>query len=298
MTEIHLCTERSQVPFSLAEDLEDPGVSVSRAEQPASRGRRCHSFLSKVQTLSYKGRCIQKECGPHTSPMISFWATFLDRKASIQGQTIHPITMWVAGHPLRLGTMPLGLRRRLHQPPQVCSEAFEEPLKVLFTLLGIFFFFLMEVDNMKPFYQICIWEILCFSVWGFYQVCIQRPIQNTCLLSALEDAVSCALSASKTASPLPDQQPLQFGYPRMFASDICHQGSDLVNLLPALNTQSRVPLKGHWALPRAFQTFFFSPFYIWKIAEKKIETILSAAIFLRQRSIFKDESKRKCQPRR
>lgn len=83
--------------------------------------------------------------------MISFWATFLDRKASIQGQTIHPITMWVAGHPLRLGTMPLGLRRRLHQPPQVCSEAFEEPLKVLFTLLGIFFFFLMEVDNMKPF---------------------------------------------------------------------------------------------------------------------------------------------------
>lgn len=81
----------------------------------------------------------------HLSPVISTGATLTDRKASIQRYTIHLLPIGFLGHPLGRGTMALGPRRKLSQPTQVCTEASQGSLEVLFTLIefsGIFFSFL------------------------------------------------------------------------------------------------------------------------------------------------------------
>lgn len=101
----------------------------------------------------------------HRSPVIRFVTSFTDRKASIQEQTIHPVTYGSKVMPWQWEQWLSNLWRKLHQPVQVCNEAFEEEeLTMLFALIGSFVFFWMEVNNVMSFTRTCLWEILFFCL--------------------------------------------------------------------------------------------------------------------------------------
>lgn len=104
----------------------------------------------------------------HRSPVIRFVTSFTDRKASIQEQTIHPVTYGSKVMPWQWEQWLSNLWRKLHQPVQVCNEAFEEEeLTMLFALIGSFVFFWMEVNNVMSFTRTCLWEIFVFLFGAF-----------------------------------------------------------------------------------------------------------------------------------
>lgn len=104
----------------------------------------------------------------HISPVIRFVTTSTDRKASIQEQTIHPVTCGSKVMPWQWEQWLSNLGRKLHQPVQVCNEAFgEEELDMLFTLIGSFVFLWAEVDNVMSFTRTRLWEIFVFLFGAF-----------------------------------------------------------------------------------------------------------------------------------
>lgn len=136
----------------------------------------------------------------------------MDRKASIQEQTIHLLTLWVLGHPLRMGTMPprpveetqstnSGVQRSVWRATE--DDVYSIGFLCFFVL---FFLFCVEVDNMMSFTRNYIWEIFVFLFGAFASSVFKDQHKTPIYFLSWKMLSAMCWALPRKSSPPPPQQ--------------------------------------------------------------------------------------------